>query len=109
MLRASNGSLRNLTQEAGFDDSGFQSATAIAVCDPAVHLSNSKTKFRRVIDAPATAGAPKNYSWQLYEVDISHNPLTAVDIVKLANQPSFSNIHPNYLSDGAIVSPHRGL
>ncbi len=104
MLRATNGSLRNLTLEAGFGTgAGFQGAAAIAVRDPAVHFSGSKAIFSMVIGAPISVGAPENYTWQLYEVDLSHNPLTAVDIVKVANQPAFNNIYPNYLSDGQIV------
>ena len=103
MLRAGNGSLRNLTLEAGFGNSGFQGATSIAVRDPAVHFSGSKAIFSMVIGAPASAGAPETAIWQLYEVDLSHNPLTAADIVKVPNQPAFNNIYPNYLSDGTIV------
>ena len=103
MLRASNGSLRNLTVEAGFGNTGFQGATSIAVRDPAVHFSGSKAIFSMAIGAPASAGAPENYTWQLYEVDLSHNPLTAANMVKVANQPAYNNIYPNYLSDGTIV------
>jgi hypothetical protein len=104
MLRATNGTLRNLTQEAGFGNAaGFQGASSIALRDPAVHWSGTKAIFSMVVGSPTVANGPENYFWQLYEVDLSHNPLTAADIVAVANQPAFNNIHPNYLSDGSIV------
>ena len=53
-IRYSNGTLRNLTQEAGFGQVGFQGANAIAVRDPALHFSGTKAIFSMVIGAPTT-------------------------------------------------------
>ena len=45
-IRYTNGTLRNLTQEAGFGQVGFQGATAISVRDPAMHFSGTKSHFQ---------------------------------------------------------------
>lgn len=104
MLRAANGTLRNLTQEAGFGaPAGFQGANAIAVRDPNVAFDGSKAIFSMVVGAPTVAGGAENYVWQLYEVTnlASAGPAT---IVKVPNQPAnFNNFGGNYLSDGSIV------
>ncbi|HSC13044.1 MAG TPA: hypothetical protein VLC97_18875, partial [Rhodanobacteraceae bacterium] len=105
MRLAADGTLRNLTAEAGYGSTGaagFQDANAIAVRDPAVHWSGTKAIFSMVVGAPAQANGAENYTWQLYEVSGIGNGETAT-ITKVANQPAFNNIHPNYLSDGSIV------
>jgi hypothetical protein len=105
MLMAPNGALRALTAEAGYGSTGangFQDANAIAVRDPAVHWSGSKAIFSMAIGAPAQAGGTETAQWQLYEVSGLGSGQTA-SIVKVANQPPFNNIQPNYLSDGSVV------
>ena len=53
-IRYPDGSLRNLTREAGFGTAAsFQGANAIAVRDPAVHWSGTKAVFSMVVGAPA--------------------------------------------------------
>src|ERR1700752_598606 len=44
-IRYTDGSLRNLTQEAGYGASGFQGANSIAVRDPSVHWNGTKALF----------------------------------------------------------------
>ena len=66
-IRYPNGTLKNLTQLAGFGESGMQGENAIAVRDPHVHWSGTKALFSMVI------GAPERYDydfyvWQIYEV-----------------------------------------
>ena len=105
MLLAPNGTLRNLTAEAGYGSTGaggFQDANAIAVRDPTVHWSGTKAVFSMVVGAPATAGANATYLWQLYEVTNFGAGQTAT-IAKVANQPPYNNIEPAYLSDGTLV------
>ena len=51
-IRYTDGTLRNLTQEAGYGTSGLQGASSIAVRDPAVHWSGTKALFSMVIGAP---------------------------------------------------------
>jgi hypothetical protein len=103
-----NGGLRNLTAEAGFGSTGsngFQDQNAIAVRDPSVNFGATRAAFSMVIGAPVVANGAEDYTWQLYEI----TNLTAViagsapQISKVANQPVYNNIHPNYLSDGKLV------
>ncbi len=105
MLMSPTGVLRNLTLEAGYGSTGangFQDANAIAVRDPAVHWSGGKAVFSMAIGAPAQPNGIETAQWQLYEVSGLGSGQTA-SIVKVANQPPFNNIQPNYLSDGSLV------
>lgn len=103
MIRYTDGTLRNLTQEAGYGVQGFQGAGAIAVRQPNVHWSGQKAVFSMVVD-----GNPQQYQstaakWQLYEVSGILQGQTA-QITKLPGQPStFNNIAPVYGSDGQII------
>jgi hypothetical protein len=105
LLMSPTGVVRNLTLEAGYGSTGangFQDANAIAVRDPAMHWSGSKAVFSMAIGAPAQAGGAETAQWQLYEVSGLGTGQTA-SIAKVANQPPFNNIQPNYLSDGSLV------
>ncbi len=51
-IRYPNGTLRNLTAEAGYGVNGFQGANAIAVRNPAVSWDGSKAVFSMVVGAP---------------------------------------------------------
>lgn len=102
-IRYSNGTLRNLTQEAGFGQVGFQGATSIAVRDPAMHFSGTKAIFSMVIGAPTVQFQNGVFYWQLYEVT-GFGAGQTVSIVKVPNQPAdFNNVQAAYLSDGTIV------
>ncbi len=102
-IRYPDGSLRNLTQEAGYGVSGFQGATAIAVRNPAVHWSGTKAVFSMVIGAPTQQFQLGTYFWQLYEVSGLGQGQTAV-ITKVPNQPAqYNNVMPIYGSDGRIL------
>ncbi|MEK7286329.1 MAG: hypothetical protein AAB035_03415 [Nitrospirota bacterium] len=108
-IRYTNGTLRNLTREAGFGTpSGFQGKDSIAVRDPAVHWNGTKAIFSMVIGAPTKQyespellAAPH---WQLYEVTGFLKGET-INITKLPNQPPapFNNIQPTYASNGDII------
>ncbi|MCB1608117.1 MAG: hypothetical protein KDI71_14205 [Xanthomonadales bacterium] len=101
-IRYPDGSLRNLTAEAGFGMDGFQGANAIAVRDPAVHWSGSKAVFSMVVGAPTAQFQVLSYRWQLYEVS-GLGQGQSVLITPVPNQPAFNNVNPAYLSDGSIV------
>lgn len=109
MLLATNGSLRYLTQEAGYGSTGggtlLTGNQAIAVRNPAVSYDAGKAIFSMVVGAPATVGGAENYTWQLYEITNLAQVLAGQTptIQKVPNQPAFNNVEPNYLSDGRIV------
>ncbi|HWT15218.1 MAG TPA: hypothetical protein VN581_05495 [Patescibacteria group bacterium] len=103
-LRYGDGTLRNLTREAGFGESGvMQGANAIAVRDPHVHWSGTKAVFAMAVGAPT-----QQYQWitsyfQLYEVSGFGVGQTA-QISKVRNQPGdTNNVMPIYASDGQII------
>ena len=52
MIRYPDGTLRNLTKEAGYGMEGQQGANAIAVREPAVHWSGTKAIFSMVVGGP---------------------------------------------------------
>ena len=111
MLRYPDGTLRNLTQEAGYGESGQQGAGAIAVREPCVHWSGTKAVFAMVVGAPTQQYQVATFHWQLYEVSGFGAGQTAV-ITKVANQPVYNNVSPCYGSDGRILftsdRPHNG-
>lgn len=102
-IRYPDGSLRNLTAEAGFGVSGFQGANSIAVRNPSVHWNGQKAVFSMVIGAPEQQFVWEQYFWQLYEVaglDVG----STVSITKVAGQPTdANNVSPVYASDGRIL------
>ncbi|MDX1998350.1 MAG: hypothetical protein SF066_11575 [Thermoanaerobaculia bacterium] len=113
-----NGTLRDLTQEAGYGTTGnfippqgwvgpppagFQDGNAIAVRDPAVHWSGTKAVFSMVIGAPTQRYQQISPVWQLYEVTGLGAGQTAT-ITRVPNQPAaFNNVSPIYASDGQIL------
>ena len=102
-IRYSDGTLRNLTAEAGFGSSGFQSSNSIAVRDPHVHWNGTKAVFSMVVGSPPQQFQVLTYRWQLYEVTGLGQGQTVV-ITAVANQPNqYNNVNPAYLSDGSIV------
>lgn len=102
-IRYPDGTLRNLTSEAGFGNAGFQGSGAIAVRDPAVHWDGTKAVFSMVVGAPPQQFQQPTFRWQLYEVTGLASGQTAV-ITRVANQPAaFNNVMPAYLSDGSLV------
>jgi hypothetical protein len=103
-IRYPDGTLRNLTAEAGYGESGvMQGANAIAVRDPCVHWSGTKAIFSMVIGAPTQQYQVITRYWQLYEVTGLGLGET-VSIAPVPNQPAdYNNVMPVYGSDGSIV------
>ncbi|MHC9086544.1 HzsA-related protein [Luteimonas sp. RIT-PG2_3] len=103
MIRYANGTLRNLTKEAGFGMEGQQGANAIAVREPTVHWNGTKAIFSMLVGAPAAQYASTPGKWQLYEVTGLALGQTA-SVTKVANQPTgYNNVSPLYTSDGRIL------
>ena len=99
-----DGTLRNLTREAGFGTAAnMQGATAISVRDPHVHWTGTKALFSMVIGAPTAQFQQIQKYWQMYEVSGFGVGQTAT-ITKIANQPlDYNNITPVYSPDGRII------
>ena len=103
-IRYTDGTLRNLTREAGFGSAdAFQGSESIAVRDPSVHWDATRAVFSMVVGAPSRQFEIVNPKWQLYEVTGLGPDDTAV-VTKIANQPEdFNNVSPVYLPDGRIA------
>ena len=103
MIRYPDGSLRNLTKEAGFGMEGFQGDKAIAVREPSVHWSGQKALFSMVVGGAAVQFQFGNHVWQMYEVSGLGKGET-VSITKVANQPaSYNNVSPLYATDDRVL------
>lgn len=103
MIRYPDGTLRNLTREAGYGMDGLQGDRAIAVREPTVHWSGTRAVFSMVVGAPPRQHASINVKWQLYEVTGLARGQTA-RITKVANQPTgYNNVSPLYASDDRIL------
>ncbi|MFN8443143.1 MAG: hypothetical protein U0175_20380 [Caldilineaceae bacterium] len=102
-IRYGDGTLKNLTEAAGYGSSGMQGANAIAVRDPAVYWDGTKAIFSMVIGAPTKQYQVNTYYWQLYEITGLGKDDTPV-ITKVSNQPAnFNNVSPIYGTDDRII------
>lgn len=103
MIRYPDGTLRNLTLEAGFGQSGQQGANAIAVREPHVHWSGNKALFSMVIGAPTAQYQQMTAMWQLYEVTgIGQGETVAIS--KIPGQiAAYNNVSPLYDSSDNIL------
>jgi hypothetical protein len=104
MLRYPDGSLRNLTREAGFGSDGEQGERAIAVREPSVDWDGKRAVFSMVVGAPAF--------WQVYEVSRLEQGERAV-IRRIPGQPQRANnvspLRPPALGQCAPVPPARRI
>lgn len=102
-IRYPNGTLKNLTQAAGYGQTGFQGATSIAVRDPSVYWDGTKVIFSMVIGSSPTRYVYGTYYWQLYEMTGLGENETPV-ITKVPNQPTnYNNVQPIYGTDDRIL------
>lgn len=98
-----DGSLRNLTQEAGFGNAGLQGANAIAVREPSVYWDGTKALFSMAVGAPTQQFKAVAVHWQIYEVTGLAEGQKAV-ITKVPNQPAgYDNVAPIYGTDDRII------
>lgn len=103
MIRYPDGSVRNLTKEAGFGMDGQQGAAAIAVREPSVHWSGNKALFSMLVGAPVKRYVAVESRWQMYEVS-GLGKSDKVSIVKVAGQPDgYNNVSPIYASDDRVL------
>lgn len=103
MIRYPDGSVRNLTEEAGFGMNGFQGATSIAVREPSVHWTGNKALFSMVIGSPGSQYVVEEFYWQIYEVSGLEKGQTA-SIAKVPLQPAtFNNVSPFYGTDERVL------
>ena len=102
-IRYPNGNLKNLTQSAGFGETGMQGSNAIAVRDPHVHWSGTKALFSMVIGAPENQYEYLDYAWQIYEVSgLGENDTPTITLIP--NQPhNYNNVSPIYGTDDRII------
>lgn len=102
-IRYADGTLRNLTREAGFGMVGFQGADAIAVRDPTVSWDGTKALFSMLIGAPSVISQVVETYWEIYEITGFGQGQT-ITITKVANQPiNYNNITPIYDSQNNII------
>lgn len=103
MIRYADGTLRNLTREAGYGMEGLQAANAIAVREPTVHWDGNKAIFSMLVGGPPERYVHPTAKWQLFEVTGLAKGQTAV-ITKVPNQPTaYNNVSPLYASDDRIL------
>ena len=103
-IRYEDGTLCNLTREAGFGAAAdFQGTSAIAVRDPAVHWDGTRALFSMVVGAPSQQFQVITRYWQIYEVTGLGQGQTAV-VSKVARQPAdYNNISPLYGPNGRVL------
>lgn len=97
-IRYEDGTLRNLTDEAGLGNTPGQE---IAVRDPYPHWSGEKALFSMVIGGTVQNNYTPVY-FQIYEVTGIRQGETAV-FRKIAQPAEYNNVTPVYLSDGRIL------
>ncbi|MBI3259349.1 MAG: T9SS type A sorting domain-containing protein [Ignavibacteriae bacterium] len=103
MIRYSDGSFKNLTQSAGYGNSGSQGSNSIAVREPTVHWSGTKAVFSMVVGSSSSQTDNTQYYWQIYEITGILSGQTPV-ISKIPNQPAnYNNISPIYGTDERII------
>ncbi len=103
MIQYADGTLRNLTKEAGYGMEGLQGANAIAVREPAMHWNGTKAIFSMVIGAPPSQYTQIDKQWQMYEVTGLGKGQPVV-ITKVPGQPAgYNNVSPFYASDDRIL------
>jgi hypothetical protein len=105
MIRYPDGTLRNLTREAGFGEEGeMQAADAIAVREPCVHFSGNRALFSMIVGAIREQYDQRSdFYWQVYEVTgLARDQ--EVQIRRVDGQPAeYNNVSPIYGSDGKIL------
>lgn len=101
-VRYPDGTLRNLTEEAGYGEEGLQGANSIAVRDPCISYDASLILFSMVVGAPGL-GQDDDYFWQLYVCGGFLEGETPI-IAKVPFQPEdANNTAPAFASDGRIL------
>lgn len=102
-IRYVDGSLRNLTQAAGYGVDGFQGQNAISVREPCVHWDGQRALFSMVVGAPRQQYDYSQFYFQIYEIT-GLGPTDTPVITRVAGQPANNNnVSPIYGTDDAII------
>jgi Hydrazine synthase alpha subunit middle domain len=104
MIRYPDGTLRNLTREAGFGEAGeMQGASSIAVREPTVHFSGNRALFSMVVGGVGERYDQEDFFWQIYEVSgLARDEEVAIR--RIDGQPAqYNNVSPIYGSDDSII------
>jgi Hydrazine synthase alpha subunit middle domain len=114
-IRYTDGTLRNLTSEAGWGvgSSPVPCSTsvgrtiqggdkAISVRQPSMHWDGKKALVSMLVGGPTGRYGVASRIWQIYEVT-GLGKGEKVTITKVANQPAYNNISPIYGSDDNIL------
>ena len=97
MIRYPDGSVRDLTAEAGFGEPGvFQGSNAIAVREPHVHWDGNRALFSMVLGSPIEPQDETPHYWQVYEVEgLAQGEVASIQHVE--GQPEdYNNVSPVY-------------
>lgn len=98
-IRYPDGTLRNLTAEAGYGEDGLQGMDAIAARTPSVHWDGDRAIFSMVVGSPDLYETT-SYYWQMYEVSGLAQGEQAT-ITKVPNQPAdYNNVSAIYSATG---------
>ena len=97
-IRYADGTLRNLTAEAGF---GLIPGSEIAVREPSVHWSGAKALFSMVVGGTIQNDYMPVY-WQIYEVT-GLGLGEAVSVTRLPQPADYNNVSPLYGRDDRIL------
>jgi Hydrazine synthase alpha subunit middle domain len=102
-IRYPNGTLKNLTQAAGYGENGQQGVNGIAVRDPSIHWEGNKALFSMVVGAVPQRYQVVNFVWKIYEITgLGENQTPVITLVP--NQPTgYNNIQPIYGTDERII------
>ncbi len=101
-IRYADGSLKNLTEAAGYGTSGMQSDQAIAVRQPCVDWTGTKALFSMVVGTPTSILDTTTYHWQIYEITGLGKDDKPV-IQRISGQPYANNIAPIYGTKSNII------
>lgn len=102
-IRYPDGSLKNLTQAAGYGVSGFQGSNSIAVREPCVHWDGQRAIFSMIVGGARRQFDYSTFRWQIYEIT-GLGPNETPVITRVQGQPlTYNNVSPIYGSDDAII------
>jgi hypothetical protein len=104
MIRYPDGTLRNLTREAGYGDEGeMQLGNAIAVREPVVHWSGNRALFSMIVGAVTERyDQDDDFRWQIFEVTgLARDEDVAIR--RIEGQPNYNNVSPAYGSNNQIL------
>lgn len=105
-IRYPDGSLRNLTKQAGYgiplENGEEDPANSIAVREPSVHWNGKRALFSMVVGGLKSQWDNTPFYWQIHEIT-GFCPGQTVQVTKLKQPENYNNVAPRYASDGNII------